>query len=70
LLTQQAQGFRIEALAKLKDVKSLDGKWTLMHFLVEMLDKNQPQALKLEQAFSELSLVRHVDLVDMVKMVK
>ncbi|KAJ3024545.1 hypothetical protein HDV00_000876, partial [Rhizophlyctis rosea] len=33
----RALGFKIEGLARLKDVKSADGKWSLMSFLVDML---------------------------------
>jgi hypothetical protein len=36
-----ASGFRIESLPKLRDVKSRDGKMTLMNYLVEVrISKN------------------------------
>jgi hypothetical protein len=39
----RAIGFKIEGLARLRDVKSSDGKWSLMTFLVDMLNKNYPE---------------------------
>jgi hypothetical protein len=38
----RALGFKIEGLARLRDVKSSDGKWSLMTFLVDMIHKNYP----------------------------
>lgn len=39
----KALGFKIEGLARLRDVKSADGKWSLMTFLVDMIQKNYPE---------------------------
>lgn len=38
----RALGFKIEGLARLKDVKSADGKWSLMSFLVDMVTQSRP----------------------------
>lgn len=39
----RAIGFKIDGLARLRDVKSSDGKWSLMTFLVDMIQKNYPE---------------------------
>ncbi|KAJ3267633.1 hypothetical protein HK104_005733 [Borealophlyctis nickersoniae] len=38
----KALGIKIDGLARLKDVKSADGKWSLMNFLVDMLLASRP----------------------------
>ena len=54
-----AIGFRVETLLKLKDVKSRDGKATLIHYLVEMLSQSSPAALGIVGAYPELKQARH-----------
>lgn len=39
----KALGFRIDGMARLKDVKSADGKWNLMNFLVDMVEQSKPE---------------------------
>ena len=39
----KALGFKIDGLARLKDVISADGKWSLMNFLVDMGFLNKPE---------------------------
>ncbi|TPX46130.1 hypothetical protein SeMB42_g00757 [Synchytrium endobioticum] len=56
-----AQGFKIEALAKLKDVKSADGKSSLLTFLVENLRQNRAEVLNIADEFADLRLVRFYD---------
>ena len=58
----RAIGFRIDGLARLRDVKSADGKWSLMTFLVEMIHKNYPEILSLADDFPELKLVSTYDI--------
>jgi hypothetical protein len=38
-----AKGFRMETLMKLRDVKSADGKMTLLNYLVLLLEKSEPE---------------------------
>lgn len=38
-----ATGFKVESLAKLREVKGKDGNTTLMHYLVEMLSQKAPE---------------------------
>lgn len=39
----RAAGFKIDGLARLRDVKSADGKWSLITFLVDMIQKTYPE---------------------------
>ncbi|KAJ3079742.1 hypothetical protein HDU99_010186, partial [Rhizoclosmatium hyalinum] len=58
----KAIGFRIDGLARLKDVKSADGGWSLMSLLVGLVDKNRPDVLDFTQKFHELKKIRHIEL--------
>jgi hypothetical protein len=40
-----ARGFRLEALLKLKDVHTSNGKGSLLHVLVDIIETKYPQAL-------------------------
>ncbi|KAI9206006.1 uncharacterized protein BJ171DRAFT_580080 [Polychytrium aggregatum] len=62
----RALGFKIDGLARLKDVKSADGKWSLMNFLVDMVEQSVPEVLDLRLDFKDLHIVRHYDLRDLV----
>ncbi|KAJ3104502.1 hypothetical protein HDU97_009115 [Phlyctochytrium planicorne] len=55
-------GFKIEGLARLKDVKSADGKWSLMNFLVDMVTQSKPEVLDFTEEFADLKIIRHYDL--------
>jgi Formin Homology 2 Domain len=57
----KAIGFKIDGLAQLADVKSADGKWNLMSFLVEMLYKQSPELLNLAEEFKDISVVAKYD---------
>ena len=39
----RAAGFKIDGLARLRDVKSSNGKWSLITFLVDMMQKTYPE---------------------------
>ena len=43
----RAVGFKIDGLARLRDVKSADGKWSLITFLVDMIHNNYPEVFNL-----------------------
>lgn len=68
--TQQAVGFRLESLAKLKDVKSRDGKSTLMHYLIKSLEQSIPELLDISSCYSFLKDVRHLRWDDISAQVK
>ncbi|TPX32548.1 hypothetical protein SmJEL517_g04398 [Synchytrium microbalum] len=57
----RAQGFKIEALAKLKDVKSADRKSSMLTFLVENLRLSRPDVLDIANEFADLKVVRFYD---------
>ncbi|KAJ1540146.1 hypothetical protein HK405_011868, partial [Cladochytrium tenue] len=65
----RALGFKIDGLARLKDVKSADGKWNLMTFLVDMVQQMRPDVLDFTTAFANLKRVRHFDLYEMASQV-
>ncbi len=50
----QARGFRLETLLRLTDVKAVDRKTSLLHFVVKELKKTSPEV---EFLGKELSLV-------------
>ncbi|KAI8849820.1 hypothetical protein BC829DRAFT_416504 [Chytridium lagenaria] len=61
----RALGFKIEGLARLKDVKSADGKWSLMNFLVDMVTQSKPEVLDFTADFADLKIIRHYDLQEL-----
>ncbi|KAK5667876.1 hypothetical protein QVD99_004927 [Batrachochytrium dendrobatidis] len=66
----RAIGFKIEGLARLKDVKSADGKWSLMTFLVEMVqDSEFSSVLDISDEFADLTTVRQFDILALVAQV-
>ena len=58
----RALGFRIDGLARLADVKSGDGKWNLMMFLVDMIEKQSPELLDIAEEFQEVGVVKNYDV--------
>lgn len=60
-----ASGFKIETLTRLKDVKSKDGKSSLMHYLVESLAKTNSSILSISSKYTELRSMRHWHVADM-----
>ncbi|KAJ3307681.1 hypothetical protein HDU76_004444, partial [Blyttiomyces sp. JEL0837] len=58
----RALGFKVDGLARLKDVKSADGKWSLMNFLVDMVNQSRPDVLDFTEAFSDMKVIRHYQL--------
>ncbi|KAH6600971.1 hypothetical protein BASA50_001976 [Batrachochytrium salamandrivorans] len=66
----KAIGFKIEGLARLCDVKSADGKWSLMTFLVEMLmNSESAHVLDIADEFEMLSVVRQYDIIGLAEQV-
>ncbi|KAJ3202396.1 Tensin-3 [Entophlyctis luteolus] len=59
-------GFRIDGLARLKDVKSADGNWSLMNLLVDLVNKNRPDVLDFTTKFHALKKIRQYDLRQLV----
>jgi hypothetical protein len=65
----RALGFKIEGLARLKDVKSADGKWSLMHFLVDMVRQQSREDVldfTFEDGLREMREVRNYDYLDVI----
>ncbi|KAI9328061.1 hypothetical protein BDR26DRAFT_874523 [Obelidium mucronatum] len=58
----KAIGFRLDGLARLKDVKSADGNWSLMSLLVDLVNKNRPDVLDFTLKFHNLKRIRQIDL--------
>lgn len=56
-------GFKIDGLARLSEVKSADGKWTLMNFLVDTVEAQSPALLELADEFKELSTAKSCDII-------
>ncbi|KAF9932328.1 hypothetical protein FBU30_008435 [Linnemannia zychae] len=66
---QGAAGFRLHSLLKLRDVRSLDNKSNLMHYLANMVANTNPELLSLPDEFSCLSKLeqyRTKDILDQV----
>jgi hypothetical protein len=56
------KGFRLETLLRLKDVKSKDGKSTLMHYIAHILSRQHPEVLELPLEFESLSQLQNLNL--------
>ncbi|KAF8940936.1 hypothetical protein BGZ58_003921 [Dissophora ornata] len=66
---QGAAGFRLHSLLKLRDVRSLDNKSNLMHYLANMVAKANPELLNLPEQFgflSKLEQYRTKEILDQV----
>ncbi|KAG0294195.1 hypothetical protein BGZ96_001636 [Linnemannia gamsii] len=66
---QGAAGFRLNSLLKLRDVRSLDNKSNLMHYLANMVSKTNPELLSLPEQFaflSKLEQYRTKEILDQV----
>lgn len=66
----KALGFKVDGLARLAEVKSADGKWNLMTFLVDMIAKQAPELLDIASYFEDVSLVRHYDIAAISNILK
>ncbi|KAI8899050.1 hypothetical protein BC833DRAFT_619749 [Globomyces pollinis-pini] len=67
----RALGFKIDGLARLCDIKSLDGSWSLMSFLVDMVYKTNPKVLQeIEDELPDLIHARNLDLYDMMSQIQ
>ncbi|KAF9134998.1 hypothetical protein BGW39_005090 [Mortierella sp. 14UC] len=66
---QGAAGFRLSSLLKLRDVRSLDNKSNLMHYLANMVANTNPELLNLPEEFAflgKLEQYRTKDILDQV----
>ncbi|KAG0007085.1 hypothetical protein BGZ80_005039 [Entomortierella chlamydospora] len=66
---QGAAGFRLNSLLKLRDVRSLDNKSNLMHYLANMVANTNPELLNLPDQFeflSKLEQYRTKEILDQV----
>ncbi|KAG9067256.1 hypothetical protein KI688_012038 [Linnemannia hyalina] len=66
---QGAAGFRLNSLLKLRDVRSLDNKSNLMHYLANMVTNTNPELLTLPDQFaflSKLEQYRTKEILDQV----
>lgn len=63
MASQKAVGFKIESLPKLRDVKSRDGKTTLMNYLVEIL-WGIPEVASLPASFKHLKDLKTISSKD------
>ncbi|KAJ4765312.1 Formin-like protein [Rhynchospora pubera] len=52
-----ARAFKLDALLKLADVKGTDGRTTLLHFVVQEINKPKPGEEKIDKEISGLDLV-------------
>lgn len=52
-----ARAFKLDALLKLADVKGTDGRTTLLHFVVQEINKPKPGEEKVDREISGLDLV-------------
>ncbi|KAJ3138226.1 hypothetical protein HK100_012770 [Physocladia obscura] len=59
-------GFKIDGLARLKDVKSADGNWSLMNLLVDLVNKSRPDVLDFTLKFHTLKKIRQFDLRQLI----
>ncbi|KAF9093578.1 hypothetical protein BGX23_003186 [Mortierella sp. AD031] len=66
---QGAAGFRLHSLLKLRDVRSLDNKSNLMHYLANMVANTNPELLNLPDQFAflgKLEQYRTKEILDQV----
>ncbi|KAG0359899.1 hypothetical protein BG005_011870 [Podila minutissima] len=67
--TQGAAGFRLHSLLKLRDVRSMDNKLNLMHYLATMVANTNPEILSLPEQFgflTKLEQYRTREILDQV----
>ncbi|KAJ3324424.1 hypothetical protein HDV06_006835 [Boothiomyces sp. JEL0866] len=67
-LQAKTLGFQIEGLARLKEVKSLDGSWSLMTLLVEMVQ--QKESIKEIEFLPDLFQARAVDISEITHQIE
>ncbi|KAJ1548028.1 hypothetical protein HK096_006823 [Nowakowskiella sp. JEL0078] len=66
----RALGFKIDGLAKLRDVKSADGKWSLMNFLVDMILQSMSEVVAVIDEFADLKSIRNYDLREITSQIR
>ncbi|XP_078490122.1 disheveled-associated activator of morphogenesis 2 isoform X2 [Ciona intestinalis] len=63
-----AYGFKLQSLSKMTDTKSSANRnVTLMHFLIEMLEKNSPDIVNLPEDLKEIEIAARVNLGELEK---
>lgn len=63
-----ASGFKISSLNKIMDTKSSSNRnVTLLHYLIEMLEKKFPDVVKLEEEMPHVKLASKINLQDLEK---
>ncbi|KAJ3261343.1 hypothetical protein HK103_005951 [Boothiomyces macroporosus] len=67
-LQAKTLGFQIEGLARLKEVKSLDGSWSLMTLLVEMVQ--QKESIKEIEFLPDLFQARAIDISEITHQIE
>ncbi|KAJ3315169.1 hypothetical protein HDV04_004310 [Boothiomyces sp. JEL0838] len=67
-LQAKTLGFQIEGLARLKEVKSLDGSWSLMTLLVEMVQ--QKETIKEIEFLPDLFQARAIDISEITHQIE
>jgi len=60
-------GFKLESLTKLRDVKSASSQYTLLHYVVELIEKEFPECSDLSYENGLLSQSFNVDLDSLLK---
>ncbi|KAG0083993.1 hypothetical protein BGZ92_010292 [Podila epicladia] len=68
-VAQGAAGFRLHSLLKLRDVRSMDNKSNLMHYLATMVANTNPEILSLPEQFgflAKLEQYRTREILDQV----
>ncbi|KAJ3249486.1 hypothetical protein HDU78_000012 [Chytriomyces hyalinus] len=55
-------GFKLKSMTQIQDVKSHDGKWNLLNFLVDLVAKNNKQALNVATELAQLKEICNFDL--------
>ncbi|TPX56099.1 hypothetical protein PhCBS80983_g04792 [Powellomyces hirtus] len=66
----RAIGLKVDGLARLKDVKSRDGKWSLMTFLVDMVAASRQDVLDVPSEIDRVRTVARWDLEVLVRSFK
>jgi len=49
-----ANGFKVEGILKLKDTRSNTGNYTLLHYLVDLMEEKRPDLLKFAEQMPHL----------------
>ncbi|EPZ33385.1 Actin-binding FH2 domain-containing protein [Rozella allomycis CSF55] len=64
---KKAAGFKIDSLVKLKDVKSKDGKSSLLNYLALVCEKSDPMVLLIPAQFQELGQLKLLNTASVIE---